>query len=59
MEKAVGSFQLHFSRVASAYFFPGSILIEVGVHTDREKVSTKPLVILIKALKCNFTQLEL
>ena len=38
------------SRVASAYFFLGSILITVSVHTDREKVSTKPLIILIKAL---------
>ena len=39
-------------RVASAYFFLGSILIpgSVHVHTDREKVSTKPLIILIKAL---------
>ena len=36
--------------VASAYFFLGSILITVSVHTDREKVSTKPLIILIKTL---------
>ena len=31
-------------------FFLGSILITGSVHTDREKVSTKPLIILIKAL---------
>ena len=39
-------------RVARAYFFLVSILISgsVQVHTDREKVSTKPLIILIKAL---------
>ena len=47
-------FKIHESinsiRVASAYFFLGSILITGSVHTDREKVSTKPLIILIKAL---------
>ena len=32
------------SRVASAYFFLGSILITGSVHTDRGKVSTKPLI---------------
>ena len=39
-------------RVARASFFLVSILISgsVQVHTDREKVSTKPLIILIKAL---------
>ena len=39
-------------RVARAYFFLVSILIpgSVQVQTDREKVPTKPLVILIKAL---------
>ena len=39
-------------RVARAYFFLVSILISgsVQVQTDREKVSTKPLIILIKAL---------
>ena len=37
-------------RVASAYFFLGSILITGSVHTDREKVSTKSLIILVKAL---------
>ena len=31
-------------------FFLGSILITRSVHTDREKVSTKPLVILIMAI---------
>ena len=39
-----------YGRVASTYFFLGSILITVSVHTDREKVSSKPLIILIKAL---------
>ena len=37
-------------RVVSAYFFLISILITGSAHTDREKVSTKSLIILIKAL---------
>ena len=37
-------------RVASAYSFLGRILITVSVHTDREKVSTNSLIILMKAL---------
>ena len=40
----------HYLMVASAYFFLGSILITGSAHTDREKVSTKPLIMLIKAL---------
>ena len=39
-----------FLRVANAYFFLRSILITGSDHTDREKVSTKPLVILIMAI---------
>ena len=37
-------------RVVSAYFFLIIILITGSAHTDREKVSTKSLIILIKAL---------
>ena len=36
--------------MASTYLFLGSVLITGSVHTYKEKVSTKPLILLIKAL---------
>ena len=39
------------NRVASGYFFLGSILIRGNVHTDREKVSTKTSYYTDKPLK--------
>ena len=37
-------------RVASGYFSLGSILTRDSVPTDREKVSAKPLILLINTL---------